>query len=375
MVQNLKHKNKKIKIAIIGGGYDSTISKTHLRSILATNKFTIICGCFSRNRNKNVKNSDFYKIPLNKVYSSIDELIKREKENIELAVVLTPPHNRNKIYYKLAKNKIGIISEKPFEANISEAKKIYEFLKKRKTFFVSTYNYLGYPAIIELKQAIRKIGKVRNFILEMPQQSSILKSTNIKKWRKKDIGVPNLHLDLASHLVSIMIYIFNQIPQKVLGFENKNQKYKYVDNCYAWLKFKKFNGQIWFSKNAAGNKNELSIKIFGTKGGLKWKHSSPEEILFNDGVGHSFKIDRLNPKTKYLKISDLFTYSPGHPSGFLDAFINIYEQIFNIYRFKKSKYPIFLDLKQNLDIISVINSIHLSSKKNIWQKIQSKIGR
>ena len=56
MVQNLKHKNKKIKIAIIGGGYDSTISKTHLRSILATNKFTIICGCFSRNRNKNVKN-------------------------------------------------------------------------------------------------------------------------------------------------------------------------------------------------------------------------------------------------------------------------------------------------------------------------------
>ena len=62
-------------------------------------KFTIICGCFSRNRNKNVKNSDFYKIPLNKVYSSIDELIKREKENIELAVVLTPPHNRNKIYY------------------------------------------------------------------------------------------------------------------------------------------------------------------------------------------------------------------------------------------------------------------------------------
>ena len=83
----------------------------------------------------------------------------------------------------------------------------------------------------------------------------------------------------------------------------------------------------------------------------------------------------MNPKTKYLKISDLFTYSPGHPSGFLDAFINIYEQIFNIYRFKKSKYPIFLDLKQNLDIISVINSIHLSSKKNIWQKIQSKIGR
>ena len=55
MVQNLKYSfssKKKIKLAIIGGGYDSTIAKVHLRSILATNKYEIICGCFSKNKKK-----------------------------------------------------------------------------------------------------------------------------------------------------------------------------------------------------------------------------------------------------------------------------------------------------------------------------------
>ena len=62
MVQNLKFNlniKNKIKLAIIGGGFDSTISKTHLRSLLSTNKYKITCGCFSKKKSKNLKNSIF----------------------------------------------------------------------------------------------------------------------------------------------------------------------------------------------------------------------------------------------------------------------------------------------------------------------------
>ena len=43
---------KIIKLAIIGGGYDSTIAKTHLRSLFSTGKYEVVCGCFSENKNK-----------------------------------------------------------------------------------------------------------------------------------------------------------------------------------------------------------------------------------------------------------------------------------------------------------------------------------
>lgn len=370
---NLKFKsNKKIRIAIIGGSYDSTISKSHLRSILASNKFEIKCGCFSRNKNNNDKNSENYFLPKEKIYNNYKKLINSEHKNFDIALILTPPHNKHNIYYELAKKKIGIISEKPFEGNLKKANKIYRFLKKKKIFFLTTYNYLGYPAILEIKNFLKKIGKVNNIILEMPQQASTLNKNIIKKWRTKDLTIPNLHLDLASHLLSIIIYIFNQMPIEVNSFQTKNIKKSYVENAYTWLKFKNFVGQFWFSKNATGKSNDLSIKIFGSKGGLEWQHKNPEIINLYDNQGNISIINRLSKNIKYLNNKKLFTYSAGHPSGFLDAFINIYEEAYLLFTTKKKKSSMFLSLKDNLNIISVLDKIHYSSKKKSWQKISLK---
>lgn len=370
MVQNLKFNlniKKKIKLAIIGGGFDSTISKTHLRSLLSTNKYKITCGCFSKKKNKNLKNSIFYSLPKNKIYNSITKLLSSEIKNIDLALVITPPKNRNEIYSELANKKIGIICEKPFECNIKNAKKSYQIIKNKNIFFASTYNYLGYPAIMEIKNLIKKIGKVNNFVFEMPQQSSTFYKKSIKKWRKNDEFIPNLHLDLASHLLSLVYYFFNQMPKNVNGFEAKNKKY--IENAFTWLKFEKFTGQFWFSKNSTGKKNELSIRIFGSNGSIEWKHSNHEEIVFSDNKGNINIINRLSQNTKYLKNKDLFTYSAGHPGGFLDAFINIYEFISKLFHKKKIDPKILINLKTNYNIIKVLDKIHYSSIKKSWQKV------
>ena len=370
---NLKYKiEKKIKIAIIGGSFDSTIAKTHLRSLLATNKFEIVCGCFSRNKNKNKANSLFYFLPKNKIYNDVNKLINFEHKNINLALVLTPPLQRYKIYTSLANKNIGIIAEKPFESNFEDANIAYNLLKNKKIFFVSTYNYLGYPAIMEIKPLLKKIGKINNLILEMPQQASTLNNSIMKKWRTKDMSVPNLHLDLASHLLSFIVYFFDQLPISVNSFEIKNKKKKYIDNAYTWLKFKNFIGCLWFSKNATGKRNDLAIQIFGSKGSIHWQHKNSEEIYLFDNNGNKKVINRLTPDSTYLKNKKLFTYSAGHPSGFLDGFINIYEKIYLLYKKKIMRPSIFLDLKDNLNIISTLNTIHNSSIKKKWLTVNLK---
>tara|TARA_B100000767_G_C19751941_1_gene531210 strand:- start:128 stop:1246 length:1119 start_codon:yes stop_codon:yes gene_type:complete len=370
MVQNFKNnqkKNNKIKLAIIGGSFDSLIGKTHLRSLLSTNKYKIICGCFSRQKSKNLKNSTFYSLPKSKVYNNIKQLLKLEVDNIDLALVLTPPKNRNKIYSELANKKIGIIAEKPFEDNPKSAKKSFEIIKNNKIFFTSTYNYLGYPAIMEIKNLIKKIGKINNFVFEMPQQSSTFYKATIKKWRTNDDYIPNLHLDLASHLLSLVHYFFNQMPKSVNSFETANKNY--IENVYTWLKFEKFIGQFWFSKNSTGEKNELSLRIYGSKGSIEWKHSHPEEVIFSDNRGNKNIVNRMSQNTKYLKNKDFFTFSAGHPGGFLDAFINTYEFIAKLFFKKKVEPNILINSKTNLDIIKVLDKIHFSSTKKTWQKV------
>ena len=77
----------------------------------------------------------------------------------------------------------------------------------------------------------------------------------------------------------------------------------------------------------------------------------------------------MSQNTKYIKNNDLFTYSAGHPGGFLDAFINVYVGIAKSYHKEKVEPNILLNLKKNLDIIKVLDKIHFSSNKKNWQKV------
>ncbi len=364
---------KIINIAVIGGSYDSTIGNTHLKSLLATGKFEISCGFFSRSKFKNKLNTKMYNISDKKIYNNLKKLIINEKNNFDLAIVLTPPNTRYKIYKELVKNNIKFIVEKPFEGELNNAIKSYKLLKSKKNFLCATYNYLGYPSLLEIKPLIKKkLGKILNFNIEMPQQSFILNFKKIKKWRLKDNKIPNIHLDLGSHLLSLLIYFFDEYPNKVMSSETNLINKKVIDNSYVWLKFKNFMGNLWFSKNSSGERNELSIRIYGTKASIEWKHSKSEKIILKKNDGQIEIIDRLSKNKKFINNNYLYTYSAGHPNGFLDAFINIYNEVFRIYHNKKSdkKSPYILNLKQNLNIISILNSMHQSAKKNIWQKIK-----
>ena len=192
----------------------------------------------------------------------------------------------------------------------------------------------------------------------------------MKKWRLKDSYIPNLYLDLASHLLSLTYYFFQEYPKEINNFATKKNKYKVIDNSFVWLKFKNFYGNFWFSKNSVGQRNQISLRIFGTKGSLKWEHSDPENILYFDNKGKIEIINRLSKKCKYINDNKYYTYSAGHPNGFLDAFSNVYVEISKILLNKKinESAPFIFNLKQNLNIISILDTMHKASKKGGWNK-------
>ena len=68
-----------------------------------------------------------------------------------------------------------------------------------------------------------------------------------------------------------------------------------------------------------------------------------------------------------------YTYSAGHPNGFLDAFGNIYTAISKVILEKtgKNTAPLILNLKQNYNIMSIMNTMHKASKKGGWNKVKT----
>lgn len=328
---------RRLNIAIIGGGVDSEIGATHINAINLTKKFNVVAGIFSLSHQLNLQSAKKYSIK--NYYSNIDQLFINHK-NIDGIVLLTPFIGRLKLLKKIIQKQIPVISEKPFLSSISEGNTINKISKKN--FITVTYNYTGYPMVREIKYLLENnfFGNIKKIFLEMPSGPYLEKKTKVKKWRLKDHIIPNTLLDLGSHALSIIYFLTKQFPTKFISKKSSHGKYKnLIDDLMVFGELeKKINFNIWVSKSALGYDNGLSIRIFGSKASCKWLQTDPENLEISTNDKKKFIINRGSFLTKISKKKRYNNFKSGHPSGFLEAFSNLYDDIFDaITKYKKNK--------------------------------------
>ena len=358
---------KELKLAVIGGGLNSSIGSSHFAALNSINKWKIACGVFGKKKNNPSKFLDGTKL---KLYSNIKDLIFFEKKNIDCFLLLTPPTENKKIINEIKKTNLPIISEKPIFNSFNDLKKIENFIRKNQIKFFTTYNYSFYPALKELKNLIIKNKKKFNkIIIEMPQQGFFLKNNKIKNWRKKDKIIPNLFLDLGSHIYNLTFYLTGMYPSKLLC--KTNLKNNTVIDSNIWCEFKnKSEGIYWISKNAGGHENDLKIEILFDDKVYVWKHKSPDYIYLSKNNGEKIIINRSKKNLNYLNNSSYNLYKAGHPTGFLESFINLYKDLHPKILNKKYKAKeMDFDFTHSYKILNILNFMKVSSKHKKWVKI------
>ena len=118
-----------------------------------------------------------------------------------------------------------------------------------------------------------------------------------------------------------------------------------------------------------GFNNGLKIRIFGQKGSIEWYQENPDQFWFCDRYGRR---NLMNQSSAELNVSNQKRYQrfkPGHPSGFLEAFANYYDDIADSLSRKKklSTFSLGLDTAENG--IKFVESAFSSSKINNWVKL------
>tara|TARA_B110000495_G_C23034178_1_gene616959 strand:- start:925 stop:2040 length:1116 start_codon:yes stop_codon:yes gene_type:complete len=368
---------KKYRLAFVGGGINSTIGKIHSIATSIDRRWEISSGFFSRNKNINLKTAKLYGVDKSRIYNNFDKFLHAEKDNIDIIVLLVPTPVRLKYLLKISKFNIPVISEKPL---IDNYKGFTKLKKYEKIFLRVTYNYTGYPLVKELSELISKkyLGKIKQIHFEMPQDAFTMStSKNIvpKKWRLKDYDIPNISHDLGSHLLSLTYYLLGEYPSEVMCDYFKSSKYKnLIDNGYFWIKFKSgIRGTYWISKSVPGIRNGLKLNIIGEKKSVQWFQMRPEELKIYNENGAVEVIDNLTFQLKANQ-KKYNRYKVGHPSGFLEAFANMYSDYSDEFiAFKKNKKhkgsKKVLDLKNSEAIAKFFHSASASHKKNRWVKI------
>jgi len=332
-----------MKLGFLGGGIDSIAGPVHIIASQMDGKFEVIGGIFSSDLEKSKISAQKYGV---KYFENIENMAKE----VDAIVILTPTPLHYENLKEVLKYDVKVIVDKPLVATSKEAKSIKEFLQNKDV--VVTHNYSGYPLVREIRALVKNniLGSVKKVKVNMPQESFFkpMKPGYPQKWRLKDLEIPTIALDLGVHTYHLARFVLNKKFKPFFCEKNSFSKFNVIDDCIVLAKSDDILVELSFSKISLGNSNPLYIEVYGDKAGVKWSQDDFEKlyVTYKDGkreiLSRSFAYFEAN-KARYQRMA------PGHPSGFIDAFANLYCDIYN--RFNGIKNEFVSDANESIDSI------------------------
>jgi len=131
------------------------------------------------------------------------------------------------------------------------------------------------------------------------------------------------------------------------------------------------------SQIAVGEENNLSIRVYGERGGLEWHQNDPNSMLLK-WPDQPMQVYRTANGYLSPAAAGASRTPPSHPEGYLEAFANIYVNFANHIRAKLARRKLAKDdpaldypkIKDGIRGMAFIEAVVKSSKNNArWTKL------
>jgi predicted dehydrogenase len=332
--------HKKLRLGMIGGGNGAFIGAVHRIAARMDNEYDLVCGAFSSDPAISRASGEELGIASHRVYDSYAKLFKSEKnlpdaERIDVVAIVTPNH----LHFEPAKlameSGFNVIMDKPITINLQQANELKAISERTGKLFCLTHTYTGYPMVKEARHIIGtgQLGAIRKIYVEYPQGwlSTALETTDNKqaKWRSNPdkSGIGGALGDIGTHAFNLAEYVSGLQVTHICADINKVVDGRLLDDdATVLLKFSNgASGILFATQVAAGEENNISIRVYGEKGGLHWQQNNANSLAvsWKDKPQETF---RAGNNMSYLSAATLHNCRTpaGHPEGYLEAFANHY---------------------------------------------------
>lgn len=338
MIESSKQQeeNRILNYGMVGGGEGSFIGDVHRKAATFDGYCQLVAGCFSRSYDNTIRTGRSFGIREERLYHSYEEMAEAEgkrADGIDFVSIVTT----NATHYEIAKaflnQGIHVSCEKPLCFSIEEAEELRALAKLKGLLFMVTYAYSGYPMIEEARQIVKsgKIGEIRTIMAEYPQDwlTNMLEETDNRQaqWRTDPAvaGISNCVGDIGSHIENTVSYITGLKIKRLCARLEKIPETRPLDtNAHVMVEYDNgASGVYWSSQIAVGHENDLEVRIYGTKGSVRWSQLDINSLKVSY-IGEP--IQTLTRGQSYLSSqTQRLTRTPsGHPEGYYEAFANMY---------------------------------------------------
>ena len=330
--------NRKLRMGMVGGGKDAFIGAIHRIAANMDGMVELVCGSLSINKEIAIDSGRSLFLPEDRIYTTYEEMLEKESqrpesERMDFVTIVTPNFAHFAPAIMALEKGFHVVVEKPITLTLEEALQLKDKLDQTGRLLCLTHTYTGYPMVKQAKELIRQgtLGKIKKVFVEYRQGwlSKLLEREGNQgaAWRTdpKKGGKSAVMGDIGTHAFNLAEYISGlQVTNVCADLNTMVEGRQLDDDGSVLLQFNNgARGVLAATQVAAGEENNLSIKIYGENGGLEWHQQEPNTLLLK---WHDKPAEVLRAGSGYLsEIARHNSRTPGgHPEGYLEAFGNIY---------------------------------------------------
>ena len=326
----------KLRMGMVGGGPGAFIGPVHKMAAELDGKIQLVAGAFSQSAERSRAAGAGFGIDPARAYPSYAAMLEAESrrdDGIDFVVIATPNHLHLPVAEAALAAGIAVMSDKPATATYDEVLALQLVVARARLPYGLTHTYAGYSMVREARSlcAGGKLGAIRKIAVEYLQGwlSKPIENSGQKQaaWRSNpalngpggcigDIGTHAFHL--AEYVTGLTVTSLNAALRSVVPGR------KLDDDCNALLRFDSgASGVLMASQIAAGERNELCLRVYAENGSIEWRQEDPNRLSVKWLDGPE---EIRHAAAGYLSHDALAgTRLPGgHPEGYIEAFAVLY---------------------------------------------------
>jgi predicted dehydrogenase len=335
-VQRETMQGRRLRLGMVGGGQGAFIGAVHRYAARLDDEYELVAAALSSDAGRALESGRALRLDPERLYTDFREMARREAaraDGIDVVSIVVPNHLHFSVAQAFMEAGIHVICDKPLTTTLDDGIALQQLAARQNCRFGLTHTYSGYPLVRAARELVARgdLGDIRivqveyaqDWLTEPIEQSGDRQAS----WRTDPAlaGPAGCLGDIGSHAAHLAEFVSGMAPCEISADLSSLVAGRRVDDHVQML-LRYANGargMLWASQVACGEENGLRLRVYGTRGSLRWSQENPNELWLGM-LGEPAR--RLTRGMRGLPeaAGAASRLPPGHPEGFIEAFAQLY---------------------------------------------------
>ena len=330
------NKARRLRLGMVGGGQGGFIGGVHRLAARLDDDYELVAVAPSSNPERALASGRDLRIAPDRIYSDYREMASAESaraDGIDVVAIVVPNHLHFEVAKAFLEAGLHVICDKPVTTNRADAERLLALAREKNCLFALTHNYSGYPLVRAARDMVASgaLGELRivqveyaqDWLAEPIEQSGHRQAS----WRTDPqlAGPAGCLGDIGSHAAHLAEFVTGVSPSEISAeLASLVPGRRVDDHVQIQLRYAGgARGMLWASQVACGEENGLRLRVYGSRGALRWQQERPDELWFTD-LGQAARRLTRGMSALPQSAADATRLPQGHPEGFIEAFAQLY---------------------------------------------------